>query len=70
MGCVVYEICTLNFMWMLESSVAISAMTKSQFLNNFLDSISEEKDYSFVKRIIRSSFVIGKFFFNLIFRFA
>jgi hypothetical protein len=48
-------------MWMLESPVAISAMTKSQFLQNLIDSICEEKDYFFVKRIIRSTFVIGKY---------
>jgi hypothetical protein len=48
-------------MFMLESPVAISAMTKNHFLNHFIDSICEEKDYFFVKRIIRSTFVIGKY---------
>jgi len=46
-------------MWMLESPIGIIAMTKKQFLNNFLEDIIE-KEHLFLKRILKSIFIVGK----------
>lgn len=59
MGCIIYELSTLNFMWMLESPIGIIAMTKKQFLFNFLEDIIE-KEHLFLKRILKSIFIVGK----------
>ncbi len=50
---------TLNFMWMLESPIGIMAMTKAQFLHNYLEDIIE-KDHQFLRRVLKSIFVVGK----------
>jgi hypothetical protein len=46
-------------MWMLESPIGIMAMTKTQFLFNFLEDIIE-KEHLFLKRILKSIFIVGK----------
>jgi len=45
-------------MWMLESPIGIVAMTKTQFLYNYLEDIIE-KDHQFLKRILKSIFIVG-----------
>ena len=51
----------MNFMWLLDSPIGIAAMTKNSFLHNLLEDINE-KEYNFVKRILRSIFIVGKNF--------
>jgi len=46
-------------MWMLESPIGIMAMTKAQFLHNYLEDIIE-KDHQFLRRVLKSIFVVGK----------
>jgi len=46
-------------MWMLESPIGVIAMTKTQFLFNFLEDIIE-KEHLFIKRILKSIFIVGK----------
>jgi hypothetical protein len=46
-------------MWMLESPIGVMAMTKTQFLCNFLEDIIE-KEHLFIKRILKSIFIVGK----------
>jgi len=53
-----YELCTLNFMWMNDKSIAVSALTDKSFLDFYLNHITR-KDYACFKELLRTIFIKG-----------
>jgi hypothetical protein len=48
-------------MWMNESPVALSLLTKRDYLEEFISQITDE-EYDFFKDILRNIFVLGMFY--------
>ena len=61
LGCVIFEICTLNLMWLYDSPLGISSLTKNDYVDNFINEISN-KEYIFFKEILKTIFVNGNIF--------
>lgn len=59
LGCVIHELCTLNFMWMTDISIGLSSLTKKDSIDAFLDEINNN-EHIFVKQILRHIFVLSK----------
>lgn len=60
LGCVLHEMCTLNFMWMHDVSIGLSALTKKDYKDTFLDMVSESEHAFFKDEILRHIFVASK----------
>lgn len=61
LGCVIEEICTLNFIWQYDTSIGVAALSNKEFLKLFLNDIKEEgNDYAFFKELIKEILTLGK----------
>jgi NIMA (never in mitosis gene a)-related kinase len=56
-GCIIYELCTLNFMWLCDKPLGISSLTRMEFVDGLIEDIN--KEYNFFKPLLRSIFVSG-----------
>jgi NIMA (never in mitosis gene a)-related kinase 1/4/5 len=61
LGCVLHEMCTLNFMWMHDVSIGLSALTKKDYKDIFLEMVNESEHKFFRDEILRHIFVASKF---------
>ena len=51
-------------MWMNDSPVALSSLTKKDYLDEFISQINN-REYNFFKDILKNIFIVGKKKYNL-----
>jgi NIMA (never in mitosis gene a)-related kinase len=58
LGCVLHELCTLNFMWMQDVPAGLKILTKKDEMPDFFDEIKNEQE--FFRSMLKNIFIESK----------